>query len=75
MSGYYITPFASSLINKEHVNGMMLDTTWKLLQKYAVLISTLIICNIGVLIGFTFSNIEETFIFKDFFDNFRIPTE
>ena len=31
----------------------------------------MIFCNIGVPIGFTFSIVEDTFIFKDFFDTFQ----
>lgn len=50
---------------------MILDTTWKILQKYVVSIPTLIICNIGVPIGFTFCIVENTFIYKDFFDTFQ----
>lgn len=67
----YITPFASSIIKDPNVNGMMLDTTWRLLQKYIVSIPTLVIKNVGVPIGFTFSLIEDTFIYKEFFDSFQ----
>ena len=34
-------------------------------------IPTLIICNIGIPIGFTFSIVEDTFIYKNFFDTFQ----
>lgn len=71
MSGSYITSFASSLIKNEHVSGMMLDITWKLLQKYVVSIPTLIICNIDVPIGFSFFIVEDTFLYKDFLDTFQ----
>lgn len=36
LNGTHITPFASSLIQDPNVNGLMLDTTWRLLQKYVV---------------------------------------
>ena len=49
----------------------MLDTTWRLLQKYVVSIPTLIIKNVGIPIGFTFSLVEDTFIYKEFFDSFQ----
>ena len=75
MSGSYITPFASSLIKHLHMSGMMLDTTWKLLQKYVVSIPTLIICNTGVPFGFTFSFVEDTFRTRIFLTLFRIHTE
>ena len=71
LGGTFITPFASSLVCEPRVSGIMLDTTWKLLQNYVCSIPTLIIPNVGVPIGFTFSLIEDSSIYVDFFEIFR----
>ena len=54
------------------MNGLMLDTTWQLLQKYVVSIPTLIIKNVGIPIGSTFSLIEDIFIYKNFLILFKM---
>lgn len=71
LGGTYITPFASSLVCEPRVSGIMLDTTWKLFQNYVCSISTLIIHNVGIPIGFTFSLIEDSLIYTDFFRIFQ----
>lgn len=71
LGGIYITPVASSLVCESRVSGMMLDTTWKLLQNYVCSIPALIIHNVGVPIGFTFSLIEDAAIYTDFFRIFE----
>lgn len=71
LGGTFITPLASSLVCEPRVSGIMLDTTWKLLQNYVCSIPTLIIQNVGVPIGFTFSLIEDSLIYLDFFRIFQ----
>lgn len=71
MGGTYITPFASKLITSDIGSGMMLDTTWHLLQRYVVSVPTLIVANVGIPLGFTFALVEDTSIYRDFFETFQ----
>lgn len=48
----------------------MLDTTWSVLQNYVTSFPTLVIKNVGVPIGFTFSLCEDSPIYNDFFSIF-----
>lgn len=49
---------------------MMLDTTWSVLKNYVVSIPTVIIRNVGLPIGFSFSLVEDFEIYDDFFKVF-----
>ena len=69
--GTYITPWASSLLRGKTASGIILDTTWNLLQHYVCSIPTLAIQNVGLPIGFTFSLVEDAAIYKDFFSIFQ----
>lgn len=71
MGGTYITPFTKKLITSAIGSGMMLNTTWQLLQRYVVSIPTLIIAIVGIPLGFTFALVEDTFIYRDFFESFQ----
>ena len=70
LKGVYFTPFANNLVKDNLVQGMMLDTTWNLLSNYVVSIPTVIICNVGIPIGFSFSLVEDFDIYNDFFKIF-----
>ena len=48
----------------------MLDTTWSVLKNYVVSIPTVIIRNVGLPIGFSFSLVEDFEIYDDFFKVF-----
>lgn len=65
--------FCSIMNSFDEINmtGMMLDTTWFVLQNYVTSFPTLIAGNVGIPIGFTFSLIEDSTIYYDFFDIFE----
>ena len=71
MAGAYINPYARILVQNPEAKGIMLDTTWKLLQHYVVSIPEIIITNIGLPIGFSFGIIEDSEIYNIFFDFFE----
>lgn len=66
----YYSPFAYHLVKNSLVQGMMLDTTWSVLKNYVVSIPTVIIRNVGLPIGFSFSLVEDFEIYDDFFKVF-----
>ena len=70
LKGIYFTPFCCELVKNTLVQGMMLDTTWSVLKNYVVSIPTVIIRNVGLPIGFSFSLVEDFSIYDDFFKVF-----
>lgn len=71
LGGTYISPFACSLVENKLVNGMMLDTTFSIIQNYYTSIPTLVIQNAGIPIGFTFGLTENEKIYSEFFKRFE----
>lgn len=71
LKGTYIAPFASQLVINIEVNGIMLDTTWSILSRYASSIPTIIIQNAGIPIGMSFGLTEDSFIYNEFFFHFH----
>lgn len=71
LSGTYLLPFCKNLVRDKNMTGMMLDMTWFVLQNYITSFPTLIAGNVGIPIGFTFSLIEDSTIYNDFFDIFE----
>lgn len=60
IDGVYISPYAKSILkdNAALVDGMMLDTTWKLMQNYVTSILVASVCNVSVPLGFSFGKAE-----------------
>jgi hypothetical protein len=56
MKGIYISPFAESLFNdnKDLVDGLMMETRWKVLRLYVTSILMLVMCNAGIPVSFAF---------------------
>ena len=65
ISGVYILPWAKSILQaEEHLTGFMLDTTWKIMQKYVTSILMGNIYNVGIPIGFSFGKSEDKEIYS-----------
>ena len=71
MSGTFLNPYASSIVRETRAAGLLLDTTWKLMQHYVVSIPTVVINNVGLPLGFSFGLIEDSEIFNSFFNYFE----
>lgn len=71
LGGTFISPWAPSLIQGGKASGIILDTTWNLLQHYVCSLPSLVVFNVGIPIGFTFSLVEDASIYKDFFAIFE----
>ena len=67
MSGTYISLYAFSLIQNINVAGIMLDTTWTIINHYFASIPTAVIHNANIPIGFSFSLVENSEIYDQFF--------
>lgn len=71
LSGTYFCPYIVSIIQDHQVNGLQLDTTWSVLEKYVTSCPTVIIKNVGIPLGFQFGLTEDTSIYLDFFKKFE----
>ena len=71
LGGVFINIYAKYIVLDSKRSGLMLDTTWKLLQHYVVSIPTVIIHNVGVPLGFSFGIIEDSDIYNNFFEHFK----
>lgn len=71
LRGTYISPYALSLIQNVHVAGIMLDTTWTVLNHYVTSFPTVIINNVWIPLGLSFSLTEDSEIYNQFFYRFE----
>lgn len=72
ISGIYISPYSESIIrdNPELIDGVIMDTTWKVLPLYVTSILMLSICNVGIPIGYCFGKAETCELYDMFFKTF-----
>ena len=73
LNGLFIAPTAKSLFenNKEMIDGLMMDTTWKTINKY---VTSILMCssfNVGVSVGFAFGCAEDKDLYNLFIDKFK----
>lgn len=52
------------LVHNINVAGLMLDTTWTIINHYVTLITTVVIHNIGIPLGLSFSQAENAEIYS-----------
>ncbi|KAK8888504.1 hypothetical protein M9Y10_039583 [Tritrichomonas musculus] len=71
LGGTYFSAFASDIIKNPNVQGLMLDTTWSVFNKYVTSFPTAICSNVGLPVGFQFGLTEDKKIYTDFFNNFK----
>ena len=73
ISGIYISPLAESIIsqNQEITDGILMDTTWKVLPYYVTSILMLSICNVGIPVSFCFGKAETADLYEMFFKAFN----
>ena len=72
ISGIYISPYAEEIFkrNGDIIDGILLDTTWKLIPCYVTSILMLSVCNVGIPVAFSFGDSENTDIYDQFFKVF-----
>lgn len=73
LNGIFISPTAKSLFenNKEMIDGLMMDTTWKTIGKY---VTSILMCssyNVGISVGFAFGGAEDKELYNLLVDKFK----
>lgn len=73
INGIYISPYAESLFKENHdlIDGIMLDTTWKVISKYVTSIMMCSSLNVGISCAFAFSGAEDSDLYRQFIDKFN----
>ena len=73
IEGVYISPYAQSILkdNAELIDGLMLDTTWEVMDKYVTSILVAASCNTSVPLGFSFGAAETKGLYELLFDFFK----
>ena len=73
IDGIYISPFVEELFNKkeEYIDGLIMDTTWKIVSKYVTSILMTCVRNVGIPVAFTFGASEDKHLYQNFVDKFQ----
>ena len=74
IDGIYISPFVVSLFNNndELIDGLIMDTTWKVVSKYVTSILMICVRNVGLPIAFTFGAAEDKKLYNNFVEMFNV---
>ena len=74
IGGVYISPFARSVLQSKTINGLLLDTTWRVMPMYVTSIIMASTMNIGIPIGFSFGSCEDKILYERHFQSFAAQT-
>ena len=77
VNGIYISPFTQSLFgeNEGIIQGLLMDTTWRVMSKY---VASILMCtshNVGIPTSFTFSGVEDKELYSLFIDFIKKQTD
>lgn len=71
LRGIYVSPWARSILANNAIDGLMLDTTWRILRQYVTAILMAVVCNVGIPLGFAFGASETTELYEAHYNCFR----
>jgi hypothetical protein len=71
--GCYVTPYAQALMtqNRELIDGLLLDATFKIIPKAVASIMNLSICNVGIPVALAFGPVEDSNLYETFYRVFK----
>ena len=77
VNGIYISPFTQSLFgeNEGIIQGLLMDTTWRVMSKY---VTSILMCtshNVGIPTSFAFSGAEDKELYSLFIDFIKKQTD
>jgi hypothetical protein len=73
LRGWYVSPWAQSILEKKSVDGLMLDTTFKVIRKDVTTIITAVYRNVAIPLGFAFGAAETVELYEQHFGAFKSP--
>ena len=73
LDGIYISPFVLSLFKEREdvIHGLLMDTTWKIINKFVTSILMVSICNVGFPIAYAFGPAEDKLLYEKFITQFK----
>lgn len=73
INGIYIAPYSESLFlaNQSDIDGILMDTTWKVISKYVTSILMAESHNVGIPVAFVFGKAEDKELYSIFIDKFN----
>jgi len=74
IGGVFVSPFAKSILNSGAINGLLLDTTWKVMPLYVTSFIMASVMNIGIPLGFAFGIGEDKTLYERHFKAFADMT-
>jgi hypothetical protein len=66
-----LSPWAQSILQRNSVDGLMLDMTWKITRKYVTTIIMAVYRNMGIPLGFAFGAAEIVDLHEQHFESFN----
>jgi hypothetical protein len=73
LKGCYVTPYAEALMkqNRELIDGLLLDATFKIIPNAVASIMNVSICNVGVPLAVAFGPVEDVNLYETFHRVFK----
>ena len=73
VNGIYISPYAKSILldNPSKIDGILMDTTWRVINKYVTSILMVTSYNVGIPIAFAFGESEDKKLYSLFIKEFN----
>jgi hypothetical protein len=67
LRGWHMSPWAQSILERNSVDGLMLDTTWRIIRKSVTRVIMAVYRNMGAPLGFAFGAAETVELYEQHF--------
>jgi hypothetical protein len=71
LRGWYLSSCTQSILERNSMDGLMLDTTWKIIRKYMTTIIMAVYRNVGIPLGLAFGTAETMELYEQHFGAFN----
>jgi hypothetical protein len=71
LSGYWVSPFAESILRDHEIDGLIMDTTFRVMSRYYTAILVAVIHNVGVPLAISFGPRETVELYDTFYQVFN----
>jgi hypothetical protein len=71
VSGCWLSPFAISILDTPEIAGLILDTTFTVMQAFVTAVLMAVLCNVGIPLGFAFDTSETVALYRSFYALFE----
>jgi hypothetical protein len=71
LSGFWVSPYAASILTENEIDGLIMDTTFKVLRQYHTAILIAVIRNVGIPLAYSFGPQETVELYDEFYKVFQ----